>query len=1341
MSDWLIEELLGDDDYQPLPDEYDDEPKALGGPGSGNFGHAGRPGRVGGSGASGLPLERAARVKQFDMQQIPAGAMHRIMVNPQTGTIILSKMHSDPGSNDAMGETHSGVYADAMGDNTEGFHQTEFDNYYRGFITGPEPGFPKGRLELMNPANYEVDPDDITEDDIAQESDAVASIIDQLVRNGGLKRETLIEGLHPVVQESLPFMFPSRKSRALGGPGSGNFGHSGRPGQIGGSSPSLIAGDDGQPLTLYHGTIDPDLTHPDPAFAVENSGVTFFTDNEDVAWGYTFQREYGETVGDSSENVIKANISMRNPLVVDMDGDVGDALVLATHIREAKVKGHDGVIFKNIDDSVSGDGSRGTSYAVFDAKQIHLVEKRDLGGPGSGNFGHKGRPGEIGGSTSGGQLLFHGTRGDNLDSILKTGLTSKRGVVYATTDFSVAKIYAENSSSKHVAILEIHVPPGQEEEVLLQHRLDSAKSHYIDRAEKIPVSTATHFPASWIRVVHERDSIAEGSWRFRQLAAATILYVPVVLNDANLRELGGPGSGNFGHKGRPGQVGGSSSDGGGSRVPLRMRVKEKERASKSMKPARIAKPRAPKKVETITVYHNSPDEFPDNKPNFSAYFGDEDFRKSFPNEWGEHTYAIDLPTEKLLDLDKGSDDAREFMAIMATIAYPNDPGNPEFIEKLRAGDQEAVDDFYEAWTSKENVTHALSLMPKYEAVRFRSEFVVPIETLDKLQGRKFTTLGGPGSGNFGHAGRPGEVGGSAPEGSRVFKTPDDVKLNKGWYGEKDYYTWKDKPGMMVTGRILDKADIPDTLYHVTTNASAVEGSGYLRGQNADAGLGGGQEDGVSFTTDLTDAKVIQRELKRAVEIARGDHSIESIERFAREDEREAGLEEGALNNAVSFARRNWDVNIQSPVYDSKQKKDSLLEDVFKAYLQIRGNSNKPELKNPLLFGRQEQLRKIDPANVRTLHVPKAGIPDRALVTSGSDDFLHEVRVYADVPVRGMRVAGGPGSGNFGHAGRPGQVGGSAPDGDIVDRRRSELDAYGKIANQIELDYVAVRDRVTAELYKKYVDDLSVDVTKLIDEHPDVVKAKAAYEESGDRYQKMFDSYVAFEQADKDQERINKTTRRAYEVAEQLHMDPSIIDVVDTTPRPFKVGDKEFVEAGHFNPTTGRVQLNVNGSYDDRMAVTTHIAAHELSHVMWHDVRNRWEKERAQFNAMDWSEMSKRFRMDGSPKPEFAEEIAREFPVSTAMAKVWGDSNVGGWEHRDQMIAENGHTAYAKSYWDVWRDNNVQAPNKQDRAVDESLAEVTAFMTGPDQNRFIKEPSKKWIAFAKTVHRLYRKGQR
>lgn len=39
---------------------------------------------------------------------------------------------------------------------------------------------------------------------------------------------------------------------------------------------------------------------------------------------------------------------------------------------------------------------------------------------------------------------------------------------------------------------------------------------------------------------------------------------------------------------------------------------------------------------------------------------------------------------------------------------------------------------------------------------------LPVEAIQIVKRRKVRTLGGPGSGNFGHAGRPGEVGGSAP---------------------------------------------------------------------------------------------------------------------------------------------------------------------------------------------------------------------------------------------------------------------------------------------------------------------------------------------------------------------------------------------------------------------------------------------------------------------------------------------------------------------------------------------------------------------------------------------------
>lgn len=44
----------------------------------------------------------------------------------------------------------------------------------------------------------------------------------------------------------------------------------------------------------------------------------------------------------------------------------------------------------------------------------------------------------------------------------------------------------------------------------------------------------------------------------------------------------------------------------------------------------------------------------------------------------------------------------------------------------------------------------------------RVEYDWPKRTPDRISDLKVRTAGGPGSGNFGHAGRPGEVGGSAP---------------------------------------------------------------------------------------------------------------------------------------------------------------------------------------------------------------------------------------------------------------------------------------------------------------------------------------------------------------------------------------------------------------------------------------------------------------------------------------------------------------------------------------------------------------------------------------------------
>ena len=250
----------------------------------------------------------------------------------------------------------------------------------------------------------------------------------------------------------------------------------------------------------------------------------------------------------------------------------------------------------------------------------------------------------------------------------------------------------------------------------------------------------------------------------------------------------------------------------------------------------------------------------------------------------------------------------------------------------------------------------------------------------------------------------------------IFRTPDDVVKLKGWGNDPEYYGWKNTPGMLLTGTPVEKKDLPEMLYHVTTAAPAVESSGILRGQKSDAGLGGGQEEGVSFTSSKQDADVIQRELKRQVEIAHGTSTIEDLPRFAREDEQKAGIPAGSLDPAVAFGRQMWDGNIGSEyqgkkIYDTSEKHQSLTSDAFKSYLQIRESvgakllgSRDSILKNPLLFGDIRKLRLINPDHIKTLHVPTKNIPDRALITTGSDKFLHEVRAYSNVPIAGMKIA-------------------------------------------------------------------------------------------------------------------------------------------------------------------------------------------------------------------------------------------------------------------------------------------------------------------------------------------------
>ena len=155
---------------------------------------------------------------------------------------------------------------------------------------------------------------------------------------------------------------------------------------------SKISDSDGSPILVHHGSVETDLEELDPFNAVEVGGAVFFTDSEDVASEYTYPREYGEIVSefyneetDEYEDVepgrvYSGHLKILNPLVVDFDGDVGDASRIGKLVRQAKADGHDGLVIQNVDDTVGSSGTLGTSYVIFDSSQFRMKK----GSSGSG---------------------------------------------------------------------------------------------------------------------------------------------------------------------------------------------------------------------------------------------------------------------------------------------------------------------------------------------------------------------------------------------------------------------------------------------------------------------------------------------------------------------------------------------------------------------------------------------------------------------------------------------------------------------------------------------------------------------------------------------------------------------------------------------------------------------------------------------------------------------------------------------------------------------------------------------------------------------------------------------
>jgi hypothetical protein len=143
---------------------------------------------------------------------------------------------------------------------------------------------------------------------------------------------------------------------------------------------SKVVDEDGSPLVVHHGSTQKGLTQFDTRKTVEVPNAFFFSSDEGVAYEYTFERAYGDIIGDEPlGDVIPSYLSLQNPLeyvpgnvhgVSKPDQKIVDAVEMGLAIDMAKSKGHDGLVIRNIDDTVGGSGNLSDVYVAFSPTQI-----------------------------------------------------------------------------------------------------------------------------------------------------------------------------------------------------------------------------------------------------------------------------------------------------------------------------------------------------------------------------------------------------------------------------------------------------------------------------------------------------------------------------------------------------------------------------------------------------------------------------------------------------------------------------------------------------------------------------------------------------------------------------------------------------------------------------------------------------------------------------------------------------------------------------------------------------------------------------------------------------------
>lgn len=448
-----------------------------------------------------------------------------------------------------------------------------------------------------------------------------------------------------------------------------------------------------------------------------------------------------------------------------------------------------------------------------------------------------------------------------------------------------------------------------------------------------------------------------------------------LLGLAYLRVLGGPGSGNFGHAGRPGEVGGSASGTGTTHV---YNISTRQWASPQIHKPYEYDPLGQVKREALEVIAEVPTirglPYEMRKRGDTYYLSDSSKRKII----GEAT----VRDGQIISFKAVSEDVVDKEAVQKRFVEL-----VEFNESLTPRTVSTPNEFTDVWDTEHirKVGQQVSDLIDQYGVDWLGELV-------KRQGaKKFKAAGGSGSGNFGHAGRPGEVGGSSPGVAHdYYKVGYRERLQRGY--ESDYG--------------------PHTRPYPSNVLAAIE--------KADGGFTYNPVTGEQPTTGF--ALSIHPEREQKIDGSKAD--VVALAEYAAKNWDLLSQPQNYMGGWHSPDDGQVYLDVSTVVQTAEEAERLAREANQLAYFDlVKGQSIKLEYRTPDVKAARAQSDRSDrwSSDFGRSYRARSSI-DRSRTDSGRNRKSPSNSLPTTVT-----TLGGPGSGNFNHAGRPGQVGGSAAD--------------------------------------------------------------------------------------------------------------------------------------------------------------------------------------------------------------------------------------------------------------------------------------------------------------------------